>query len=102
MELLNSKETESNAAALLSAMANKKRLKILCLLMEGEMAVGEIGKHIDLGQSPLSQHLAKLRAHGLVQTRRVGQSIYYSLACPNVVEVLKTLNRIFSNPADAK
>ncbi|MDE0097398.1 MAG: metalloregulator ArsR/SmtB family transcription factor, partial [Gammaproteobacteria bacterium] len=54
------------ASELLKNLANDHRLMILCMLAEREMSVSEISQHIDLGQSPLSQHLARLRADGLV------------------------------------
>ena len=87
-----------NAAQLLTAMANQKRLMILCHLLDSEKSVGEIASLVDLGQSPLSQHLAKLRALGLVSTRRVGQSIRYRVASMKVEEVLKTLYGIYCTP----
>lgn len=87
-----------DAAQLLSAMANQKRLMILCLLTQGELTVGEIGEQIGLRQSPLSQHLAKLRERHLVSTRRSGQSIYYSLAATEVTEVLNTLYDLYCQP----
>ena len=86
------------AAELLTAMANQKRLMILCHLIDSEKSVGEIAELVDLRQSPLSQHLAKLRALGLVTTRRDGQSILYRLASPKVESVLQTLYTIYCAP----
>jgi ArsR family transcriptional regulator, virulence genes transcriptional regulator len=91
-------ENAENAAQLLTAMANQKRLMILCHLLDTEKSVGEIASLVDLGQSPLSQHLAKLRALGLVSSRRVGQSIRYRVASCNVEKVLKTLYGIYCMP----
>src|SRR5690606_30187058 len=68
------------AAKLLKALANERRLQVLCLLAGGERSVGEINQMLDLSQSALSQHLAVLREEGLVQTRRDAQLVYYSLA----------------------
>ena len=72
----------AEAAQLLKLMANDQRLTVLCRLSGGEMSVSELGKHVNLTQSALSQHLAKLRAEGLVATRREAQAIYYRLANP--------------------
>lgn len=72
----------AEAAQLLKLMANDQRLTVLCRLSGGEMSVSELGKHVSLTQSALSQHLAKLRAEGLVATRREAQTIYYRLANP--------------------
>lgn len=67
------------AAQLLKALANSFRLQILCILGTEELSVGQLNKLVSLSQSALSQHLAKLRADGLVQTRREAQTIYYSI-----------------------
>ena len=96
-------ETQSGKAAqLLNAMSNQKRLMIMCHLLECEKSVGEISELVQLRQSPLSQHLAKLRALGLVTTRRDGQSIYYSLSSPEVAAILETLYTIYCMPARAR
>lgn len=75
----------------LKALANVNRLMILCILSEGELSVSELNETIDLSQSALSQHLAKLRADNLVETRRESQTIYYSLkpgVAKNIISVL--------------
>lgn len=69
----------AQAARLLRVMSNGHRLRVLCLLLGGEMSVGQINNMIDVSQSVLSQHLSVLRAHGLVKTRRESQTIYYSV-----------------------
>ena len=79
------------ATQLLAAMANPKRLLILCNLLDREMNVTDLGERVQLGQSPLSQHLSKLRAWGYVKPRQ----IYYSIASPEVRELLTTLYRIY-------
>lgn len=86
------------AAELLAAMANPKRLLILCNLLYEELSVGELSERVQLGQSPLSQHLAKLRAMKLVSTRRDGQMILYRLASDGVASVLETLHGIYCRP----
>lgn len=83
------------AADLLSAMSNAKRLLILCNLVAGEMPVGQLAETVGLSQSALSQHLAKLRARKLVSTRRDAQTIYYSIASESVYQVLETIGDIF-------
>lgn len=83
------------SAALLTAMANPKRLAILELLMQGELAVGELAGRVGLSQSALSQHLSKLRAQKLVSTRRDAQTIYYSSRSQAVQAILATLGDIF-------
>lgn len=81
----------AHAARLLKAMANAKRLLILCRLAAGEESVGELAALVGLSQSALSQHLARLREDGLVQARRRSQCVLYSLANPKVRELIDTL-----------
>jgi DNA-binding transcriptional ArsR family regulator len=88
------RELESRAgeaAELLKLLANDQRLIILCRLSNTEMSVSELGEHVSLAQSALSQHLAKLRGHGLVSTRREGQNIYYRLANPTAEKLVGAL-----------
>ncbi|HQW80363.1 MAG TPA: metalloregulator ArsR/SmtB family transcription factor [Pseudomonadota bacterium] len=88
------------AADLLKAMAHPQRLRVLCLLVEGERSVGEINREIKLSQSALSQHLAKLREEGLVATRKEAQTVYYRLAAGPAVEVIRTLHDVYC-PSEA-
>jgi DNA-binding transcriptional ArsR family regulator len=90
---LNAKAAE--AARLLTALANKHRLAILCELIESERSVGALVEAVGLTQSALSQHLAKLRASGIVATRRDAQTIYYRLASAAATSVMKTLADIY-------
>jgi DNA-binding transcriptional ArsR family regulator len=76
-------------------MGNEKRLLIMIYLADGEMSVGAIAEKVLLSQSALSQHLAKLRALDLVETRRDRQMIYYSCKSDAVRELLNTLDGIF-------
>ncbi len=87
-----------DASELLLAMANPKRLMILCHLVENELSVTELGRIVGMSQSALSQQLAKLRALRLVETRRDAQTIYYRLASQEVRRVLETLYGIFCAP----
>ena len=82
-------------AATLDAMANPKRLVVMCTLMSGERSVGELAELVNLSPAALSQHLGKMRALRLVGTRRDGQTIYYSLASPEVRAVLDTLYKVY-------
>lgn len=85
-------------AVMLAAMANPKRLLVLCTLVEGERSVGELAEIVRLSPAALSQHLGKMRALRLVATRRDGQTIYYSLASAEVRAVLETLYRVYCAP----
>ncbi len=85
----------AEAAALLRRLGNDQRLLILCHLAEGELSVGALLQRLDLSQSALSQHLAKLREGDLVQTRREGQAIHYSLADGPVRTLMATLHALY-------
>lgn len=88
-------EKAEEVALLLGAMANAKRLIVLCNLIDREKSVGELAEIVGLSDAALSQHLAKLRMQGLVQTRREGQTIHYRLASENVKAVLSTLYELY-------
>jgi len=83
------------AAQLLTMLANERRLAILCELVEGERSVGELAETVGLTQSALSQHLAKLRAAGIVATRREAQTIYYRLDSAPAGSIMETLADIY-------
>lgn len=85
-----------DAARLLSLLGNGKRFAILCLLANGEMSVGKIAEKVKLSQSALSQHLAKLRSEDVVQTRRSGQTIFYSCKSDEVERLLSVLDSLFA------
>lgn len=82
------------ATALLKALANDNRLRILCLLDASELSVTELNQRLALSQSALSQHLAILRREGLVTTRRASQTIYYSLQGEQAKELIGTLVKL--------
>ncbi|TVR07983.1 MAG: transcriptional regulator [Salinarimonadaceae bacterium] len=84
-----------NAAQLLMALGHAKRLMAMCRMIDEEVSVGALAEAVGLGQSALSQHLSKLRALGLVTTRREGQTIYYRLASPEARELITTLYRLY-------
>ena len=88
-------DNAEEAAEFLTLMSNEKRLAILAILLRGEMTVGTMADRVDLSQSALSQHLAKLRSLDLVETRRDRQMIYYSCNSEAVRKVLHTLDGIF-------
>lgn len=83
------------AAQWLRSLANERRLLILCNLLAGERTVGELAEPVGLGQSALSQHLARLRHESLVQCRRDGQHVYYGLADERVTRLIGLLHEMF-------
>jgi ArsR family transcriptional regulator, virulence genes transcriptional regulator len=85
----------AEAESFLKALANRHRLMILCELHKGELGVSALQRALDLSQSSLSQHLARLREDKLVKTRRESQAIYYSLADANVSRMIGLLYELF-------
>lgn len=96
-------EAKANeAASLLTALANPRRLMILCELAHGERSVNELVRRVSLQQAAVSQHLAKLRQAGVVGTRPEAQMVFYRLKSPAAVAVINTLSGIFCPPAKSK
>lgn len=86
----------SQAAALMRALSNERRLLLLChLISVGELSVGQLADRVGLSQPALSQHLAKLREEGLVDFRREAQTLFYRVADERTGKVLDVLQGIF-------
>lgn len=79
----------------LKVLANEDRLLLLCQLSQGEMCVSELEEALDIHQPTLSQQLGVLRMEGVVDTRRQGKNIYYSVADPALLEILAVLYRLY-------
>jgi DNA-binding transcriptional ArsR family regulator len=92
MDTGNLQAKAREAGKLLKAMGNERRLLILCLLASGEKSVGDLEVAVNLSQSALSQHLARLRRDGLVSTRRQAQTIFYSIDSIAAAMVMKALH----------
>ena len=98
MDIEQLQSCAAEAAALMKSLSNPWRLMVLCELSKGERSVGALEQVLGLPQSPLSQHLAKLRRDGLVKTRRNAQTIYYSLAAPRVTKIIGLLHDLYCSP----
>jgi DNA-binding transcriptional ArsR family regulator len=85
----------AQAVGALKVLANEDRLLLLCQLSQGEMCVSDIEQALGIHQPTLSQQLGVLRNEGVVETRREGKSIYYSVAKPDVLEILALLYRLY-------
>lgn len=94
---LEKKATE--VADILRALANERRLMILCKLVEwGEANVNSLAEAVGLSQSALSQHLAKMREEGLVSFRRESQTLWYRIADPRIEQLFASLHKLFCEP----
>lgn len=95
------KVAAGEATATLRTLANEDRLLLLCQLGQGEKSVGELEELLDLHQPTLSQQLGVLRNEGLVNTRREGKRIYYSVADKKVLALLGTLYELYCPKEEA-
>jgi len=86
-------EQLARAAATIRVLGHADRLRILEVLENGESTVTDIQDQVDLPQATVSQHLAKLRAHGIVAADRAGQNVYYSVVEPKVQHILQCIRR---------
>lgn len=92
IEITEMRENAGKAATLLKAISNESRLLILCHLGKEEMSVSQLNQCIDMSQSSLSQHLARLRKDGLVMTRREAKNIYYRISSDVAMKLIMVLH----------
>jgi DNA-binding transcriptional ArsR family regulator len=83
------------ASHFLKALAHESRLMMLCILAESEKSVGELEQDLSLRQPTVSQQLARLRADGLVSTRRDGKIVYYRLASDEARTIIGAVYDVF-------
>ena len=81
-------------ARVLKALANESRLKIIDRLSRGECSVGELTELVGSDQSTVSKHLAVLRSHGIVDDRREGNVVYYTLLTPCVMNFFSCATQV--------
>lgn len=87
------------ASELMKTLGHKDRLMVLCHLSSGEKSVGELARLLEIPQSPLSQHLARMRKENLVSTRRDAQTIYYSIASREAEAFVTTMHALYCGEA---
>ncbi len=95
MNIVEMEQRADDVAALMKSLSHRTRLMILCQLVDGEKAVGELAALLGQAQPSISQQLALLRREGLVHTRRDGQSVYYRLPSGPVSRLVSFLYRNF-------
>ena len=94
-DLTQLKHAADQASALMKTLGHKGRLMVLCQLASGEKSVGELSETLDIPQSPLSQHLSRMRKEGLVATRREAQTIFYSLQAEDARKIIECLYGLY-------
>ena len=94
-DLKQMQKAADQASNLMKTLGHRGRLMVLCQLATGEKSVGELSELLDIEQSPLSQHLSRMRTEGLVSTRRDAQMIYYSLSSGEAGKVIECLYDLY-------
>ena len=97
-DMAQMQDSAQRAADFLRALGHEGRLMMLCHLVPGEKSVSELEELLGARQAAVSQQLARLRHEGLVQTRRDGKTVYYSLADPRTLRLLEVLYEMFCAP----
>jgi ArsR family transcriptional regulator len=92
-------DTFRRQARVLKALANESRLKIVDRLARGEASVGELTELVGGDRSTVSKHLAVLRAHGIVNDRREGNVVYYTLLTPCVLSFFSCATQVLEERA---
>jgi DNA-binding transcriptional ArsR family regulator len=88
------------ASELMKTLGHKDRLMVLCHLTSGEKSVGELAGLLEIPQSPLSQHLARMRKESLVSTRREAQTIYYTIASGEAARFVALMHELYCREDD--
>ncbi len=91
MNIDEMRKSAERVSGLLKAMSHERRLMILCQLVDGEKSVGEIARSLEMRDAAASQQLALLRKDGLVETRRDGQTVFYSVIRTDVRQLIEFL-----------
>jgi DNA-binding transcriptional ArsR family regulator len=95
LDVRKMRQAATDATDILRLLANEDRLLILCQLTQGETCVGELEALLDIKQPTLSQQLGVLRNDNIVATRRDGKNIFYRIADPRILVLLKTMYQLF-------
>lgn len=95
MDIQQMRLAAKDAAAVLRSLSHPDRLLLLCQLSQGERSVGELEELLGIQQPNLSQQLGVLRSEGLVETRREGKRMFYSVKDPKALQLLGTLYELY-------
>jgi len=93
--LIGKSENIREASEAMQAMAHPLRLKILCLVNNQELSVLEIVDAVGTTQSNISQHLAVLRDHGILHSRKEANKVFYRIEDPRVLKMISLTREIF-------
>ncbi|MBS1958163.1 MAG: winged helix-turn-helix transcriptional regulator [Bdellovibrionales bacterium] len=79
----------------LKSLSHPVRLKVLCQVIDGEKSVNELTEFCEISQSAMSQFLNRMRSEGVVESRKEGTSVYYSIANPKLIRLLRSVKEIY-------
>ena len=82
-------EIASQVAEFFGAFSDTSRVRIVSVLYEGTLNVGEIAERVGISESAVSHHLRTLRQLRLVKTRKVGRQVYYALDDEHILEIFR-------------
>lgn len=85
----------TRVSKVMKSLSHPVRLKVLCQLIEGEKTVNELVDFCNISQSAMSQFLARMKAEGMLLSRREGQCIYYRISDSKLVELLRAVKEIY-------
>ena len=87
-------EVFERQARICKAFAHPGRLQLLALLGEGERRVADLQESLGISKTSISQHMAVLKAAGVLSTRREGKQVYCSLAMPEVKQACQLIRKV--------
>ena len=93
-------EVLRQAAEVLRVLSHHGRLRIVELLEKGRRSVGQLAQELELPPAATSQHLSHMRAHGILSAQRQGKEVFYRVANPNALSVLRCIRRHGTGRAD--
>ena len=94
-KLIDREEDIEQAAQAIKAIAHQLRLKILCVLGDREISVQDIVEQVGTSQSNISQHLAILRAKGVLATRKDANRVFYRIGDPRTLKLIGMMREVF-------
>lgn len=94
-KLIDKDEDILQASLAMKAIAHPLRLKVLCVLSDGELSVQEIVDSVGTSQSNISQHLAILRDKGVLTTRKDANRVFYRIGDPRTVKLVGMMRDVF-------
>ena len=89
------KEKAKEVAELLKVLSNENRLLILCELVKKPQSVGNLLEKLDITQSGISQHLAILKANGILDYHKKAQTVIYSIKDKRIYKLLETIKETY-------